>query len=42
MAKGGALKSMPIRKMAKGGVVKSMSSRGDGCATKGKTKGRMV
>ena len=32
--KGGA-----VKKMAKGG---SASSRADGCATKGKTKGRMV
>jgi hypothetical protein len=32
-----------IIKMAKGGSVKSSaSSRGDGCAAKGKTKGRMV
>jgi hypothetical protein len=31
---------MPMKKMAKGGVVKS--SRGDGCAARGKTKGRMV
>jgi hypothetical protein len=29
----------PIKKMAKGG---SASSRADGCATKGKTKGRFV
>jgi hypothetical protein len=29
-----------MKKMAKGGAVKS--SRGDGCAMKGKTKGRMV
>jgi|TARA_R110000868_G_scaffold19692_2_gene84555 hypothetical protein len=29
----------PLKKMAKGG---SASSRADGCATKGKTKGRMV
>jgi hypothetical protein len=36
-AKGGLIK---MKKMAKGGVVKS--SRGDGCAMKGKTKGRMV
>ena len=36
-AKGGVIK---LKKMAKGGVVKS--SRGDGCAMKGKTKGRMV
>jgi hypothetical protein len=32
-------KTMPIQKMAKGG---SASSRADGCATKGKTKGMMV
>jgi hypothetical protein len=32
-----------IKKMAKGGSVKSSASkRADGCATKGKTKGRMV
>ena len=31
------------QKMAKGGVVKSSaSSRADGCAMRGKTKGRMV
>jgi hypothetical protein len=36
-AKGGLIK---MKKMAKGGAVKS--SRGDGCAMKGKTKGRMV
>jgi hypothetical protein len=29
----------PVKKMAKGG---SASSRADGCATKGKTKGRFV
>jgi hypothetical protein len=29
-------------KMAKGGSVSSASKRGDGCATKGKTKGRFV
>jgi hypothetical protein len=29
-------------KMAKGGSVSSASARADGCATKGKTKGRMV
>ena len=34
-AKGGS-----IKKMAKGGS--TASRRGDGCATKGKTKGRMV
>ena len=33
----------PVKKMAKGGVVKSSASgRSDGCAVKGKTKGRMV
>lgn len=38
MKKGGR-----VKKMAKGGVVKvSAFRRGDGCATKGKTKGRMV
>ena len=42
MKKGGV-----VKKMAKGGVVKKMASggavrRGDGCATRGKTKGRMV
>ena len=31
-----------IKKMAKGGKVSSASKRGDGCATKGKTKGRFV
>ncbi len=36
-AKGGLIK---MKKMAKGGAVKS--SRGDGCAMKGRTKGRMV
>jgi hypothetical protein len=30
------------KKMAKGGSVSSASKRADGCATKGKTKGRMV
>lgn len=32
----------PEKKMAKGGSVSSASKRADGCATKGKTKGRMV
>jgi hypothetical protein len=32
-------KGQPLTKMAKGG---SASKRGDGCATKGKTKGRFV
>jgi hypothetical protein len=35
-AKGGPIKA---KKYAKGG---SVSSRADGCATKGKTKGKMV
>ena len=30
------------KKMAKGGKVPSASKRADGCATRGKTKGRMV
>jgi len=32
----------PYKKMAKGGMVKSSKRRGDGCCTKGKTKGRFV
>jgi hypothetical protein len=36
-------KGGPVKKMASGGAVKSSASnRGDGCATRGKTKGRMV
>jgi hypothetical protein len=31
-----------FRKMAKGGAVKSASSRADGCAIRGKTKGRII
>jgi hypothetical protein len=39
----GMKKGGPVKKMAKGGAVKSSaSSRSDGCAVKGKTKGRMV
>lgn len=34
-------KPEPVKK-AKGGMVSSASSRADGCAIKGKTKGRMV
>ena len=30
------------REMAKGGAVSSASSRGDGCATKGRTRGTMI
>ena len=37
MRKGGK-----VKKMAKGGKVSSASKRGDGCATKGKTKGRFI
>jgi hypothetical protein len=37
MRKGGR-----VKKMAKGGSVSSASKRADGCATKGKTKGRFV
>ena len=35
------LKNPPVKK-AKGGAVKSASARADGCAIRGKTKGRMV
>lgn len=38
-AKGGAVKA---KKMAGGGAVKSKMGRGDGCAMRGRTKGRMV
>lgn len=34
--------SAPTKKMAKGGSVSSASRRADGCATKGKTKGKMI
>ena len=37
MKRGGA-----VKKMASGGKVSSASSRADGCAVKGKTKGRIV
>jgi hypothetical protein len=36
------MKDKPMAKMAKGGSVSSASKRGDGCAIKGKTRGRMV
>jgi len=39
---GSSLLSRPVEKKAKGGSVSSASSRADGCAVKGKTKGRMV
>jgi hypothetical protein len=39
----GMKKGGPVKKMAGGGAVKSSASgRSDGCAVKGKTKGRMV
>ncbi len=31
-----------VKKMASGGMARSASSRGDGCAVRGKTKGRMM
>jgi hypothetical protein len=37
MKKGGS-----VKKMKKGGSTSSCSKRADGCATKGKTKGRMI
>lgn len=36
------LLSRPVEKKAKGGMVSSASKRADGCAIKGKTKGRIV
>ena len=39
MKKGGAVKA---KAYAKGGTVSSASKRGDGCAQRGKTKGKMV
>ncbi|CAB4180014.1 hypothetical protein UFOVP1043_4 [uncultured Caudovirales phage] len=41
MKKGGKVKTKPMKAFAKGGSVRSASSRGDGCATKGHTKGAM-
>jgi hypothetical protein len=40
--KGGQVKKKPAKKMSSGGSVSSASKRGDGCAQRGKTKGRMV
>ena len=37
----GVFNEKPVKK-ARGGSISSASSRADGCATKGKTKGRMV
>ena len=39
---GGIRKSNRIKKRASGGSIKSASSRADGCAMRGKTKGRIV
>lgn len=39
---GGMKKGGAVKKYAKGGAVKSASARADGCAKRGKTKGRMV
>jgi hypothetical protein len=36
------MKDKPMAKMAKGGSVSSASKRGDGCAIKAKTRGKMV
>lgn len=38
----GAKKGGAVKKMAKGGSVGSASKRADGCAQRGKTRGRMV
>jgi hypothetical protein len=42
MRAGSNLLSRPVQKKAKGGSVSSASKRADGCAVKGKTRGRMV
>jgi hypothetical protein len=42
MKKGGSVKSSPAKTMASGGKVSSASKRADGCAIKGKTKGRII
>jgi hypothetical protein len=39
---GGKAPTVPAPGMKKGGKVSSASKRADGCAIKGKTKGRMV
>jgi hypothetical protein len=41
-AKLGMKKGGSVKKMASGGKVSSASKRADGCAVRGKTKGRMV
>ena len=38
----GAKKGGMVKKMAKGGSVSSASSRADGCAQRGKTRGKMI
>ena len=38
----GPLPKKPVKKFSKGGSVSSASKRADGCATKGKTKGRII
>lgn len=40
--KGGSVKKKATKKYASGGSVSSASKRGDGCAQRGKTRGRMV
>ena len=42
MKRGGMVKKPKVKKMASGGSVKSSYTRGDGCAIRGKTKGKMV
>jgi hypothetical protein len=42
MARNGMKKGGKVKAMAKGGSVSSASNRADGCASKGKTKGRFV
>jgi hypothetical protein len=42
MKKGGKVKEKSTSSYKSGGSVSSASKRGDGCAIKGKTKGRMV
>jgi hypothetical protein len=42
MRKGGKVKEHKVKKYAKGGSVGSASKRADGCATKGKTRGKFV
>jgi len=39
MKRGGKVK---VKKMASGGMTSSASKRADGCAVKGKTKGKML